>query len=128
MFLWLLELLPGIWSKILITAFAALFIHIITTLSSFGKLMMLSGAMGSERIFDEEFEQALLPSGLHTAMLLKANERQKRRLTVTAQYSTRRLPRPSETVSGRETTIKTRKGNLLVIDVSQRWTRWRRLI
>ena len=110
MFLWLLELLPGIWSKILITAFAALFIHIITTLSSFGKPMMLSGAMGSERIFDEEFEQALLPSGLHTAMLLKANERQKRRLTVTAQYSTRRLPRPSETVSGRETNDKDSKG------------------
>lgn len=110
MFLWLLELLPGIWSKILITAFAALFIHIITTLSSFGKLMMLSGAMGSERIFDEEFEQALLPSGLHTAMLLKANERQKRRLTVTAQYSTRRLPRPSFTVSGTETKDKASKG------------------
>ena len=99
MFLWLLELLPGIWSKILIASFAALFIHIITSFSSFGKLMMLSGAMGEERIFDEEFEQALLPSGLHTAMLLKANERQKRRLTVTAQYSTRRLPRPSVTVA-----------------------------
>ena len=108
MFLWLLELLPGIWSKILITAFAALFIHIITTLSSFGKLMMLSGAMGSERIFDEEFENALLPSGLHTAMLLKANERQKRRLTVTAQYSTRRLPRPSVTIS---TTDAQKKGS-----------------
>ena len=99
MFLWLLELLPGIWSKILIASFAALFIHIITSFSSFGKLMMLSGAMGEERIFDEEFEQALLPSGLHTAMLLKANERQKRRLTVTAQYSTRRLPRPSVTIA-----------------------------
>jgi len=106
MFLWLLELLPGIWSIVLITVFAALFIHVITTLSSFGKLIMLSGAMGIERIFDEEFEQALLPSGLHTAMLLKANERQKRRLTVTAQYSSRRLPRPSVTVSGTETKDK----------------------
>ena len=92
MTLWLFELLPGMGSKILFATMGTLFVHIITSFSAFGRLMMLSGAMGSERILDEEFEQALLPSGLHAALLLKASDRKKKRLTVTAQYSTRKLP------------------------------------
>ena len=99
MTLWLFELLPGLGSKLMLATMGALFVHIITSFSSFGRLMMLSGAMGSERILDEEFEQALLPSGLHTALLLKATERKKRRLTVTAQYLSTRFQEQSSTSS-----------------------------
>mmetsp|Transcript_37024 Transcript_37024/g.81126 ORF Transcript_37024/g.81126 Transcript_37024/m.81126 type:complete len:580 (+) Transcript_37024:378-2117(+) len=95
MSLWVFELLPGLGSKLMLATMGTLFVHIITSFSSFGRLMMLSGAMGSERILDEEFEQALLPSGLHTALLLKATDRMKRRLTVTAQYSSRRFQEQS---------------------------------
>lgn len=119
--LWLLELLPGPVSTILLAAMATLFVHIIASFSTFGRLLMLSGAMGSERILEEEFEQALLPSGLHTALLLRATERQKKRLTVTAQYSTRRMPMPAQRTSassanGPEKTLHKRTDTIDTLD------------
>ena len=38
---------------------------------------MYTGAMNSHRIFDEECEQKLLPSGLYAALVIKAHEQKR---------------------------------------------------
>lgn len=84
MFLFLL--LPGWWSKMLLLVVIGMFVHVVVVFSAFGRLIMHTGAMGSEPIFEEEFEKELLPHGLHTSLLMKATDELSRKTSITRQY------------------------------------------
>jgi hypothetical protein len=90
--LWLLlfivELMSGPCQVIMISLVLYLFLQVIVSLSAFGRLIIHTGAMGSKRVLDPEFERQLLPSGLHASLLIKATERLRRKTSVTAQYKT----------------------------------------
>jgi hypothetical protein len=90
--LWLLlfivELMSGPCRIIMISSVLYLFLQVIVSLSAFGRLIIHTGAMGSKRVLDPEFERQLLPSGLHASLLIKATERLRRKTSVTAQYKT----------------------------------------
>jgi hypothetical protein len=88
LFLFIVELLSGPVQIIMITLVVYLFLQVIVSLSAFGRLIIHTGAMGSKRVLDPEFERHLLPSGLHASLLIKATERLRRKTTVTAQYKT----------------------------------------
>lgn len=88
-------LLPvGFWSIFLSTTVVILFIHVITTFSAFGRIIMHSGAMGSNRIFDELFEASLLPHGLHANLLTKAKANLANNTSITRQYRSKSQARP----------------------------------
>jgi hypothetical protein len=65
---------------------AALFVHTITAFSSFGRVIMHSGAMGSERIFDPHYEETLLPHTLHQNILTKARANLANHTSIMRQY------------------------------------------
>jgi hypothetical protein len=88
LFLFIVELLSGPVQVMMITLVVYLFLQVIVSLSAFGRLIIHTGAMGSKRVLDPEFERHLLPSGLHASLLIKATERLRRKTTVTAQYKT----------------------------------------
>jgi hypothetical protein len=96
--LWLLlfivELMSGPCQVIMISLVLYLFLQVIVSLSAFGRLIIHTGAMGSKRVLDPEFERQLLPSGLHASLLIKATERLRRKTSVTAQYKS---PKRAET-------------------------------
>ena len=84
-------LLPvGFWSILLVVITFSLFIHVVTVFSAFGRIIMHTGAMGSERIFDEATEKRLLPHSLHTSLYEKANEELGRETSITRQYRRKR--------------------------------------
>eukprot|EP00550_Attheya_septentrionalis_P006545 CAMPEP_0198287282 /NCGR_PEP_ID=MMETSP1449-20131203/6160_1 /TAXON_ID=420275 /ORGANISM="Attheya septentrionalis, Strain CCMP2084" /LENGTH=588 /DNA_ID=CAMNT_0043985221 /DNA_START=44 /DNA_END=1810 /DNA_ORIENTATION=- len=80
-------LLPPLWSSFLLLVAGALFFHIVIVFSAFGRIIMHTGAMGSERIFDAEFESELLPRGLHTSLLWEATENLKHGVSIMRQYN-----------------------------------------
>uniref|UniRef100_A0A7S1YY83 Uncharacterized protein n=1 Tax=Ditylum brightwellii TaxID=49249 RepID=A0A7S1YY83_9STRA len=84
--LWLFVLLPGIWPYVLLLFLAIMFFHVVITFSAFGRLIMHSGAMGTERIFDQAFEQDLLPHGLHSSLLIEAQVNLEENKSITRQY------------------------------------------
>jgi hypothetical protein len=98
--LWLLlcivELMSGPCRIIMISLVVYLFLQVIVSLSAFGRLIIHTGAMGSKRVLDPEFERQLLPSGLHASLLIKATERLRRKTSVTAQYKTLKVPRAKQ--------------------------------
>jgi hypothetical protein len=71
MFIFLL--LPvGTWSLSLIGTALTLFIHTIVTLSGLGRVVMHSGAMESEPIFEKSYESKLDPGELYSKLIRKA--------------------------------------------------------
>jgi hypothetical protein len=80
-------LLPFYWAAILLMLVGALFFHIIVVFSAFGRLIMHSGAMGGERIFEKEFEQELIPRGLHTSLLFLAISNLRKGTSIRRQYA-----------------------------------------
>ena len=86
-------LLPvGFWSILLMITTAALFFHVVVVFSAFGRIIMHTGAMGSDRIFDEATEKRLLPHTLHTSLFEKAKAELARNTSIMRQY---RRKRPS---------------------------------
>lgn len=84
-------LLPvGFWSILLVVITFSLFIHVVTVFSAFGRIIMHTGAMGSERIFDEATEKRLLPHSLHTSLYEKAKQELGRETSITRQYRRKR--------------------------------------
>jgi hypothetical protein len=80
-------LLPvGFWSILLVVITFALFIHVVTVFSAFGRIIMHTGAMGSKPIFDEATENRLLPHSLHASLHAKASEELGRKTSITRQY------------------------------------------
>eukprot|EP00567_Pseudictyota_dubia_P009426 CAMPEP_0197441368 /NCGR_PEP_ID=MMETSP1175-20131217/7647_1 /TAXON_ID=1003142 /ORGANISM="Triceratium dubium, Strain CCMP147" /LENGTH=798 /DNA_ID=CAMNT_0042971623 /DNA_START=308 /DNA_END=2701 /DNA_ORIENTATION=- len=86
MVMFLFILLPKFWSLLFLAVVVILFFHIVTVFSTFGRLIMHSGAMGTSRIFDPSFEMELLPRGLHTSLLFKATDELRKGTSVTRQY------------------------------------------
>jgi hypothetical protein len=86
-------LLPvGIYSSMLLLIVGALFLHTITTFSSFGRVIMHSGAMGNERIFDSNYEMTLMPHGLHNNLLTKACANLSNNTSIMRQYRSKQTP------------------------------------
>jgi hypothetical protein len=86
-------LLPlGFYSLLLLLIVMGLFIHTITTFSAFGRIIMHTGAMGSQRIFDPEYESNLLPHSLHTNLLIKARNNLANCTSIMRQYRTPMMP------------------------------------
>jgi hypothetical protein len=86
-------LLPvGIWSMTLLLLTLGLFIHVVAAFSSFGRVIMHSGAMGKERIFEPQYEKSLLPHTLHTELLKKAKANLANKTSITRQYRKKQKP------------------------------------
>jgi hypothetical protein len=80
-------LLPvGIWSMTLLLLTVVLFVHVVAAFSAFGRVIMHSGAMGKERIFEPQYEKSLLPHTLHTELLKKAKANLANNTSITRQY------------------------------------------
>jgi hypothetical protein len=86
-------LLPvGIYSSALLLVVGSLFFHTITTFSSFGRVIMHSGAMGHARIFDANYEVTLLPHDLHNNLLTKACANLSNNTSIMRQYRSKQTP------------------------------------
>lgn len=86
-------LLPfGVWSIGLLLISLALFVHTITAFSAFGRVIMHTGAMGSQRIFDPSFEVNLHPHGLHNNLLVKAKANLTNCTSIMRQYRSKVKP------------------------------------
>jgi hypothetical protein len=86
-------LLPfGYWSMLLMIIGVGLFVHVITAFSAFGRVIMHTGAMGSQRIFDPTYEAGLLPHTLHDNLLIKARANLSRSTSIRRQYRSRSSP------------------------------------
>lgn len=81
----------GAYSAVLLCFAIGLFIHTITAFSSFGRIIMHSGAMGRERIFDPDFEKTLTPHMLHQNLLTKARVYLDNNISIRRQYGDKRL-------------------------------------
>ena len=85
--LFIFIMMPHFWSVIVFASILVMFFHVMTVFSAFGRLIMHSGAMGRAHIFDPEFEEELLPRGLHTSLLFKAVDELRKGTSVTRQYN-----------------------------------------
>lgn len=85
--LFLFLLLPvGVWSLFLLLVVLSLFIHTIAALSSFGRIVMHTGAMGETPIFEKKYEASLLPHSLHALLLTKAKANLANKTSIRRQY------------------------------------------
>ncbi|GAX15057.1 hypothetical protein FisN_12Lh246 [Fistulifera solaris] len=81
-------LLPvGFSSLLLLGITLGLLLHIITVFSAFGRIIMHSGAMGSNSIFDPDFEITLSPYSLHGNLLAKARDTLYNGSSIRRQYA-----------------------------------------
>lgn len=86
-------LLPfGFWSLFLLAIVLALFVHTITAFSAFGRVIMHTSAMGSNPIFDAEYEASLLPHTLHADLLVKARANLANKTSIKRQYHSSAKP------------------------------------
>jgi hypothetical protein len=86
-------LLPvGPWSIVLLSVTLFLFVHIVSSFSAFGRVIMHSGAMGKSRIFTPEYEEFLLPHSLHTNLLVKAQANLDNNTSIFRQYRRQQKP------------------------------------
>lgn len=76
----------GVYSNLLLLLAAVLFVHTIAAFSSFGRIIMHTGAMGGQRIFDPKYEVTLLPHTLHNNLLIKAKANLKNNVSIMRQY------------------------------------------
>ena len=88
-------LLPvGAYSVVLLCFAIGLFIHTITAFSCFGRIIMHTGAMGSSRIFDPEYELNLYPHLLHQNLLTKARAILDSDISIRRQYKDEAVTEP----------------------------------
>jgi hypothetical protein len=86
-------LLPfGFYSYLILVIVICLFIHTITAFSAFGRVIMHTGAMGSTRIFDKEYEARLQPHSLHADLLTKAKANLGNKTSIIRQYQMKSKP------------------------------------
>jgi hypothetical protein len=82
----------GIWSVLLVLGVIAMFIHVMIVFSAFGRLIMHTGCMGKDRIFDEQFEKGLLPRTLQHNLYIKAKAELENKTSITRQYRRKLSP------------------------------------
>jgi hypothetical protein len=85
-FLWAIELTKGVTSFILSFLLLSLFFQVVIAFSAFGRLILHTGAMGEKPILESDFESALLPSGLHAYLFVKATQHQRGRSDRISKY------------------------------------------
>lgn len=86
-------LLPiGPWSILLLAVTVFLFVHIVTSFSALGRVIMHTGAMGKTRIFTQDYEDSLLPHSLHTNLLAKAEANLSHNASIIRQYRRKQKP------------------------------------
>lgn len=91
--LFLFLLLPfGVWSTLLLLIVLVLFVHTITAFSAFGRVIMHSGAMGSQPIFEPTYEQQLNPYGLQKHLFVKARANLVNKTSIMRQYQSKTKP------------------------------------
>jgi hypothetical protein len=76
----------GIWSVLLVLGVIFMFIHVMIVFSVFGRLIMHTGCMGKDRIFDEQFEKGLLPRTLQHNLYIKAKAELENKTSIRRQY------------------------------------------
>lgn len=90
LFMWIL--LPTACSFILTIFCVSLLAFMVSIYSSFGRMIMYTGAMSGEAIFDKENEEEkMLPYQLYTTLVEKATENKAKGVSVTQQYRANKL-------------------------------------
>jgi len=85
--LYFFVLLPvGFWSIILLIFALGLFVQTITAFSAFGRVIMHTGAMGAQPVFEKTYESGLLPHSLHSCLLVKARANLSNKTSIMRQY------------------------------------------
>ncbi len=80
-------LLPvGTFSILLLLGTVFFFVHVVSVFSSFGRIIMHTGAMGKDRIFSSEYEELLVPESLHNHLLSKAKCNLAHNTSIIRQY------------------------------------------
>jgi len=81
-------LLPafGFWSILLSFLVVALFFHVVTVFSAFGRIILHTGAIAPHRIFEENYEENLLPQSLHSDLIKRARAELTNKTSVVRQY------------------------------------------
>lgn len=80
-------LLPvGFWSIALAIGSFLLFLHTICVFSAFGRIIMHSGCMGHQRVFEQSYERNLLPHSLHAHLLAKSRANLSKNTSILRQY------------------------------------------
>lgn len=83
-------LLPvGVFSIVLLLGTVFFFVHVVSVFSSFGRIIMHTGAMGRGKIFSSEYEELLVPDSLHSHLLSKARSNLKHKISIRRQYRTK---------------------------------------
>jgi hypothetical protein len=80
-------LLPaGFWSASLLILALGLFVHTIAAFSAFGRVIMHTGAMSPNKIFEKGYEMNLLPHSLHRLLVIKARANLSSETSIRRQY------------------------------------------
>ena len=91
--MFLFVLLPvGYFSIALVALSVLLFAHTICSFSAFGRIIMHSGALAEERVFEQSFERNLLPHSLHAHLLAKARANVAKNTSILRQYRSNSRP------------------------------------
>jgi hypothetical protein len=108
--LFLSLLLPafGFYSVMLTILVAGLFFHVVAVFSAFGRLILHTGAIAPTRIFDERYEQRLLPHSLHSNLIKRARAELTNKTSVVRQY--RRNCKPIDRDMSQEDMIRHIRG------------------
>lgn len=83
---------PGFYLTLLTCLTVGLFVHTIMAFSSFGRIIMHSGAMGSHKILDSDIGMSLSPRVLHQQLLSIATANLKNHASIRRQYQTKLEP------------------------------------
>lgn len=86
-------LLPlGYFSICLLLLTVGFFVHVVSVFSSFGRIIMHTGAMSKDRIFSSKYEESLVPHSLHSNLLSKARCNIANNISIIRQYRTKQRP------------------------------------
>jgi hypothetical protein len=85
MFIFLL-ISVGPWSILLVVLILALFVHVMTAFSSFGRIVLHTAAMAPNPIFEESYEKSLTPQLLQEQLYIKAKAEILNNTSITRQY------------------------------------------
>lgn len=87
-------------SRIVLAAVVVfLFFNVVVPLSAFGRLIIHTGAMAKKRVLEEDFEKALLPSGLHASLLIRATGQKRKYANAINQYQ-KKSTKPAHSRNG----------------------------
>lgn len=107
--LFMFILVPLGWAILIVAVALLLILHIVRTFSALGRLIMYTGAMNDDRIFDVKAEEAMLPYDLLDNLVIKATAEKEKGTLVMEQY---RREHVSITLDNIPTDMETGEGEL----------------